>query len=80
MKKIVSIISFIYQLRSLPSSAILGLGVVLVTLIFFGFSLFWPTSEEMISTKETLNEVYGGGDKSQIISLLKDQSDDERHE
>ena len=77
MKKI---ISFIYQLRSLASSLILGLGVVLVTLIFFGFSLFWPTSEEMIPIKETLNEVYGGGDKSQIISSLKDQSDDERQE
>ena len=71
MKKIVS---FICQPRSLT------IGVVLVTLVFFGFNLFWPASEEMTPTKETLNEVYGGGDQIQSISSAKDQSDDERHE
>ena len=71
MKKIVS---FIYQPRSLT------LGLVLVTLVFFGFNLFWPTSEEMIPTKEMSYEVYGGGDQSQSISSAKDQSGDERHE
>ena len=50
MKKNVSVISFIYQPRSLT------LGLVLVTLAFFGFNLFWPTSEEMTPIKETLNE------------------------
>ena len=71
MKKIVS---FIYQPRSLT------LGLVLVTLAFFGFNLFWPTSEEMTPIKETLNEAYVGGDPSQSISSAKDQSGDERHE
>ncbi len=75
MKKNVSVISLIYQLRSSPL-----LWAVIVTLVFFGFNLFWPTSDEIRPIKETLNDVHDRGDQSQSISSLKDQSDDERHE